>query len=112
MIIRILTIVFITIYTICFSILVINSNNLYDTAWLITLLTLPVSEIAAFLSKICSGFFNLDPENIYVALVSLYIFGLIQYSIVGLVFGWILEKCFIKLRNFCKSPGFVKLSGK
>lgn len=74
---KIFPIVFVLIYTVVF-ILLLDFSRLYESAWIIAIIDIPLSSV---FYKIISIFHI--PRNIFFDIVFLYVIGCVQYGIIG-----------------------------
>ena len=88
---RTFTIITIIFYTAAFGFF-LTARTLFDAAWMIAVLTIPVSSGASVVSRLLADLFGNGHNNICVDLAMLFIFGLAQYALLGWIIGWTIDR--------------------
>jgi len=86
------SILFGVIFTIVFTILLVLSSNYFNTSWLIAIITIPSSQIAFLAINSISNIFGINDTNIILTFVILFIFGILQYGLVGYLLDLAIKK--------------------
>lgn len=79
------------LFSILFGYLVIGARTLFDAEWLIATMTLPASLMADMTSRLLAGLNGEAHKNIFVELSMLFLFGLVQYGLIGYLIGWFFD---------------------
>lgn len=76
------------LFSILFGYLVIGARTRFDAAWLIATMTIPASLMADTASRLLAGWYGEAHKNIFIELSMLFLFGLVQYGLIGYLIGW------------------------
>ena len=87
-----LTVIAGVFFAAAFGFLILTAKTLFDAAWMIAILSIPASTAADVASRLLADWFGNGHKNIYADLVMLFIFGLVQYGLLGYIVGWIINK--------------------
>ncbi len=92
-IIKLLPIFFILIYMVVFFMLM-DFSNPYESAWIIAIIDIPISNI---LYNIIDAFYN--QRSIYFDVAFLFVIGIVQYSVIGLLCSKLIHILMIFIKN-------------
>lgn len=87
-----LTVITGVLFAAVFGFLILTAKTLFDAAWMIAILSIPASTAADVASRLLADWFGNGHKNIYVDLAMLFIFGLVQYGLLGSIAGWAVSK--------------------
>ncbi len=76
------------VFALLFGYITLVAKTTFDAAWLIAILTIPASSLADIVSRLGVLLFATDQKSILVDLGLLFVFGLMQYGLLGYLLGW------------------------
>ena len=90
---KVLPVAFVLIYTVVF-LLLLDFSRLYESAWIIAVITIPLSSVLYSIISI----FHIT-RNIIFDIAFLYIIGCIQYGVIGYICSKIIHVLVIFIKN-------------
>jgi hypothetical protein len=87
-----LTIIAGLLFAAAFGFLILTAKTFFDAAWMIAILSIPASTAAHVASRLLAVWLENVQKNVFVDLAMLFIFGLVQYGLLGFIIGWVVSK--------------------
>lgn len=75
------------------------ARTLYDAGWIIAILSIPASMAADLVAEWIARWGGVGQKNVYVDLGSLYVFGVVEYGLIGYVIGWAIDRARARKRR-------------
>ena len=86
-----LTVIGAVLFAAVFGLVVLVAKNLYDAAWMLGIFSLPASSLADRIARLLASWFANGQKGIFLDLGMLFVFGVVQYGLLGYVIGKVIE---------------------
>lgn len=86
-----LTVIGAVLFAVVFGLVVLAAKNLYDAAWTLGIFSIPASSLADKVARLLAGWFSNDQKSIFLDLGMLFVFGVVQYGLIGYVVGKVID---------------------
>lgn len=78
-------------FAVAFVLVVVFAKSRYDAAWMLAIFSIPASSIADRVARLLAGWFTNGQKGIFLDLGTLFVFGVVQYGLLGYVLGKVIE---------------------